>query len=627
MIGPEIDRKRNSMSNAMSSLCHHSCFENRIIRDNQNVLLGAAFRNDSPPDIYSEKKAGLSVVVYGFPLQAAGIATPVTARQIIDRYHRYGIDSIFQLDGFFVIVVLDEAARTLWVVNDRTGSLPVMFAEKNGSFAFAPEAKAIFPLLDVQPRLDPQALIAFINCGHLIGDGTIFSAVKLLEAAHFLRIKTDTLEVACDSYWDLRFSPAKKTTIRDAVDGLTTAMENAHRAVLADDPMRLQLLLTGGLDSRAILGNLSALGHPPDEVLTWGVTDTLPRSDPELARQMADACGVPFRFLHYDADTFSANAMRWAYTSEMMSDNMGNFAAGADFLYKDMPPAPVVLIGDQMIGPGGFAADFNGAVESITKVPQGGLLPSFEAILKKGRRHAAQSFRNQVNRITSRCGSNDPKDIQDYLFFHLYVFRWLYAPGYFKEPMVTVRRPLMLSQIIDLTMSLPRWLRVDKRVLVHALKSQYPDLMKVPSALAHSLVDWNYEIRRIYELKAFFLDQLGFDQVRSTPLGEILDREKYEGLVNGYFTAEAIPVRRKPRALAHLFFMRRFLSRSPSLGRVAKRMENRMKDWTGWKEGVRTDVVLRRIALIGLMQRCIDEGWFEHRSTSVGPKATKVETV
>ncbi len=611
------DHPPSNLNEALSLLCHNEHFSGRLITNGAGLSLGVVFREAASQDVFSDNGRGITVVSYGNPLKPSRGGIPVSAQTIAEGYLEKGVGSIFQLDGSFAIAVVDDQQERIWVLNDRTGTLPVAYATSPGRCAFAPEAKALFPMLGLAPCLDQEALLAFVNCGYPIGCSTMFESVRLMEPAHCLEIDMRDASLNVHRYWDIRFAPNRRQKARDAAVMLREALAEAHRAALADSPERVQILLTGGLDSRAMLGTLADLGQPPDEAVTWGVSDTIPNSDPEIARKIAQSCGVPFTFLRYGAETFVENSPGWTYVSELMSDNMGNFAAGAGFLYREMNPAPVVLIGDQMFGPGGFPLDREDAVESITKVPGGGLLPAFSRIIKHSyQEDLSRLFRAQIGRVIAASSSDEPKDIQDYLYFHLYVFRWLYAPGYFKEPMVTARRPMMHNRLLDFVASMPSHLRVDKTTMVRMMRSSSPRLMRFPKSTANSLVDWNFEIRREGKLRDSLLEVLRYERIKATPLGPLVDRKAYEELTAAYFSTKPIAMRRRPSVAARVYDLRRRLSVTPATGRMAKRLERVAKFAVGGRgasDGVAP--VVRRLALISMMQQMVDEGQFAGNRT------------
>ena len=271
-----------------------------------------------------------------------------------------------------------------------------------------------------------------------------------------------------------------------------------------------------------------------------------------------------------------------------------------------------MLIGDQMLGPGGVPADRAEAIRNSTKIPVGGLLPDLAAMMKADEAVAAgATLCSQLTAIASSCATDHPKDIQDYLYFHLYVVRWLHASAYFREPMVSPRRPMLLAPVIEVGRQLPRGQRVDKAVLVALLRRKMPHLARYPIASAHSLIDWEWVSREPGELREFFLDLLEWDVVASMPVSELLDEGRFRAVVDSYFSEAPTPVNRRPSLVPRIMGWRRQLAGRRWLGMPVRAVEPVARRLLGVEPRRNAGVVLRRLALLSLLQRAIDAGDFD----------------
>lgn len=609
LVAPRDHRDPYALRLACSRLCHSGRFSSEVIVDSEAVWLAGVTRGAGPLSVHVCETNGLTVARYGHLVIKRSGWHALNARELGSAYRERGARLLDEVDGSFAIVIVDHGRGQLLLATDRTASLPVHYSSGHGGFAFAPEAKAVFPLLDRRPALDAEAAVAFLNCGYPLGDRTQFEDVRLLGPGRILTVDLATGAKAVDDYWRLRFEPDRSISRTEAVERLNCAVLEAHSASLADSPPTVRLLLTGGYDSRTVLGALRELGRLPDEALTWGQDDGLPGSDPEIAKELAASAGVPFRFLAYDGHTLPTNAREWCRVSELASDNLGNFAAGKGFLDRECTPGDLILIGDQMIGPGGMPLGIDDALEAATKVPREGVVRALGQLLSThARRDFGDSFTRQLDALAQRADADDPKDIQDWLYLHLYVYRWLHAPAYFREPMVTVRRPLMSRDVLDLTSVLPRSLRVDKVVLLEMLKAKMPAVERPPSASAHSLIDWDRLCTSEPVLRRWLETYLDVDRVRETPVGEMLDVAMFRSVVGGFLGRRSRPVSRAPSFAARVFSLRRRLSPIPLVGRLARRAEPTVKRWLGVSTGPGLRTVLFRIALLVLLREIVDAG-------------------
>ena len=316
---------------SLQMLCHGPRFDAEVIHHDASVALGVVGRKEPQVTTWSGAGGSMLAAVYGRPSAERPSWRAVNAETVGELYLDRGVEGLAGLDGSFVLMVLDRSQEKLIILTDRTGSIPVVHARGSEGIAFGPEAKALFGLAGLVPRLSGDSSVSFLNLGYPIGNRTIFEGVDQLPPGSFLEIDLRGDRVDIGRWWDLRFAPQTGMRRDDAVVALDQAMVAAHRLVLADTPKRTHLLLTGGFDSRAVLGYLEALSAPPAAALTWGVEEALPGSDPAIARAVAEGAGVPHRFLHYGADDFTREADRWAWVCELSSDNMGNYAGWSRF--------------------------------------------------------------------------------------------------------------------------------------------------------------------------------------------------------------------------------------------------------------------------------------------------------
>ena len=593
----------------LSALCHNEFFCYQTLIKSPCLHLGVVFRENDPVSQAYFPEAGIGVIVYGFAILGGEKPIRVASEQVADIYIKKGIQGVCRLDGGFVVVILDFNRSRFFLINDRTATLPVQYLSENSAVFIAPEAKAIFKMLTRTPTLDIASVWTFLNLGHALGKRTMLDGVSLLEPAQVLEIPLNTAEISISSYWKLTFNPARHLSDRSAANELYRTMIQCHEAALTDRPERVQLLLTGGYDSRAVIGFLSNIGRLPDESLTWGMSDQIEYSDPSVARELADQKNATWRFLYYDGDSFAENAEYWVYVSELSTDNLGSYAAGVNFLYECGPVAPVVLIGDQLLGTAGLPLSRKDAIETVSGIPEDGIAPGLRAILKNGKSfEAGSSVIRQLDELVKACPNDNPKDLQDYLGLHIRVARWLNSPAYFREPMISPRRPMLLSPAIDLFQTFSPNLRVDKRVLVTMLQTKMPEMLRVPKASANSNVDWNRFFCSSDPAGNLFKELLSFSSILESGIGTYFDSQALQNITTSYLTKSRRPMDRTRPPERILTDIRRSASRLFILGQGLRVAELLYHKCFRHGLGASPERVIKRLALVELFQRSLMSG-------------------
>lgn len=207
---------------------------------------------------------------------------------VLAAYERFGADLAQHLDGAFVLALYDATRQHVIVANDRCGLYPTYYAQVGDRLIFAPEVKAI--LLDggVDRSLREDAVAEYVRFQRLLGVKTFFAGIEQLRPASVLTFDLPTGEVTSRIYWDLgkaKAAPSSITFDEAVEEGGRLFRSAVHR--LAHGPERLGVFLSGGLDSRAILG-FAAEKKGPLDTFTYGTPNS---RDVYYAEQVVRAVG------------------------------------------------------------------------------------------------------------------------------------------------------------------------------------------------------------------------------------------------------------------------------------------------------------------------------------------------
>jgi asparagine synthase (glutamine-hydrolysing) len=204
----------------------------------------------------------------------------------LDAYLKHGPAFARNLNGQFTAAVIDAARGRLVLTNDRFGLYPHYYAAIDGGLVFGPELKCVLAHPAVRKTLDHTALAEYMRFQHLLGDRTFFEDVRLLPAASVLTANLRDGAFSLEAYWTFADLPAPRTglSLEAAADEAGALLRNAVRR-LTSDTHRHGVYLSGGLDSRTVLGMVE---RRPVVSLTYG--DPACR-DVRYAQRIAQVCG------------------------------------------------------------------------------------------------------------------------------------------------------------------------------------------------------------------------------------------------------------------------------------------------------------------------------------------------
>ncbi len=219
--------------------------------------------------------------------------TAGTEAELVCRlYQAKGEGFVRHLEGVFELALWDRGRGYLWVVNDRFGLIPLYYAHYDGKLVFAPEIKAILSDQAIEKQLDWTGVAQFFRFQRLLGDRTFFEGIHLLPYASVLRYDqaSDALDVS--HYWDFDRIPTQPVgvTFEDAVVETGRLLRRAVETRTQGEH-RIGVYLSGGLDSRTVLGLASQMSSPIVS-LTYGLPNC---RDAHYARQIGRRVGS----LHY----------------------------------------------------------------------------------------------------------------------------------------------------------------------------------------------------------------------------------------------------------------------------------------------------------------------------------------
>ena len=210
---------------------------------------------------------------------------------LLHGYRRWGIDGLVaRLRGMFAFALWDDAARTLYLVRDRLGIKPLVYAARNGCIAFASTVRAL-RAGGWARDLDEVALVEYLEFGFVTDGRVIYQGLAKVPAASIVQWHDGVLHTK--EYWT---PPAVRTSGAPTFD---EAVEETERLLLAAVQRRLDAdvpvgaLLSGGLDSGLVCWAVTKLGA---ELTAFTVgTPGNPEDETADARATAQELGIRHR--------------------------------------------------------------------------------------------------------------------------------------------------------------------------------------------------------------------------------------------------------------------------------------------------------------------------------------------
>jgi asparagine synthase (glutamine-hydrolysing) len=170
---------------------------------------------------------------------------------VLEAYSRYGSDFVEKLNGMFAIAIYDKQKNELFLCRDRIGIKPLYYFWDGENFAFASELKALTKISSIPLEINKNAIYQFMHLGFIPAPLSIYSSIKKLESATWLKINPHNLQQ--NQYWNIDQQVTGKvlTNENEATIKLNELIISSVQYQLKSD-VPFGVFLSGGIDSSLI---------------------------------------------------------------------------------------------------------------------------------------------------------------------------------------------------------------------------------------------------------------------------------------------------------------------------------------------------------------------------------------
>lgn len=215
-----------------------------------NILVPEEDNFHPKPSVYEEGDKRL--IILGSPIYREKIDNITVAKELLSR--RIDVSFASQFNGSFLFILYDRAENAFTIINDRFASIPLYYFFNDTQFVASVNYADIWSELygTKDFAINKEAFYEFIHLQRLLGDKTYDAKSRYLNSASILTFDLGTGRLVIAKYWRPDFSKRPRSageTSRILAD-LTVKAVSERTA----DGKKYGLLLSGGLDSRLVLG-------------------------------------------------------------------------------------------------------------------------------------------------------------------------------------------------------------------------------------------------------------------------------------------------------------------------------------------------------------------------------------
>jgi asparagine synthase (glutamine-hydrolysing) len=218
---------------------------------------------------------------------------------IVHAYEEYGVDCLQRFNGMFAFALYDIPRQELLIARDRAGQKPLYYHHRDGRFLFGSEAKAILESPLVERRCNLRAIDSYLGLRYVPQPETLFEGIRVLPAAHYLRLKDGQLSIR--RYWDIPLHEGRYRSEGEYKEAFEELFLDAVKLTLRSD-VPVGAYLSGGVDSGLVV---AAMTRSTSKLNTFSIGFQSPIDETLQARELAAHLGCTHHEVNATPEDFA----------------------------------------------------------------------------------------------------------------------------------------------------------------------------------------------------------------------------------------------------------------------------------------------------------------------------------
>jgi hypothetical protein len=209
---------------------------------------------------------GMSVWLVG---KAYGVKSVNEIKEWAESFNAQAVTQWAQeIDGDWVAITLDRARNTINIISDRNGASRIYYAKECENVVVASSLWDIIPLT-VAPKTSSFVAFTLLTTYYTLDPYTLIDPIRVTMPGQSIEINKEGI-ITKNYYEQVQLSPQYYINEDECVHELDIAFRRVFRKRLETDSTPM-VLLSGGIDSVAMVRYLSELSETPIHTLTFSV--------------------------------------------------------------------------------------------------------------------------------------------------------------------------------------------------------------------------------------------------------------------------------------------------------------------------------------------------------------------
>ncbi|MBF0625900.1 MAG: hypothetical protein HQL82_13960 [Magnetococcales bacterium] len=432
------------------------------------------------------------------------------------------------LNGSYLLLWYDPTRQSLTILTDRFASRAFYYWKQGATLVGSTSCMDLSGRIP-DPQWVPEAFFEFLYFRRLFGDKTFAAGIRFLEFATVL----DAASGARQRYWTPSFAKLD-LGLDDFARELARRLRNSV-ALYQSDGRRHGLMLSGGLDSRAIL---AAAASP----LVCFTNCPVENNEFEVAGELTRRIGTPHHFLARPADYLNDKVDDAVFLSGGMTSyteaQFGGYEAvitpqaqavflglGLDIFFCGhyLPKSPLRLWGRETCSFRMHPCGADLAQQFMSSVTYRLKSSDPWSIVQDRRRAALQdALRATVEErmALGRTLGAEGYDLWEFMHLHNFARHYSFQMAFSMQGYVDYRIPAMENDLYALCLAMPLAHKYNWRAYQLAIRALNPELARVRNANNNIRADLSLGWSTVVRWQRALANRVVGPRFRSMPRGE-----------------------------------------------------------------------------------------------------------
>lgn len=385
-----------------------------------------------------------------------------------------------ELNGTFSLIIYDKKNNRTIIAVDRVASKPIFYSKIGNKLVFSSYLKSFSNIENIEYNLNISAIADVLSHGFILNNNTFFKEINELPNGHYINIVDGNFEIV--EYWNFNFiEPLEKLSEKEYANKLKKLLhKSVKRRIRHNVPSGI--LLSGGVDSRAILNYYKKHIEKPVTICYGYNREKWQLSDADIAKQLASAYNCEHHEIKYDLSNYTNTIKKVSELSGSLSRVLPEFEVYEKI--RDQIGVHRVFSGDNNFG---RFSKFLGDDEQMLEIAnyinyfQKYKLNQFP-LSDKMYKTLCNASKENIDNLLNACDLEDIHDRKDFFFLNAYMISLIGKDRMTISSELEIINPWYDSELLDFIKTLPRQYRMDKVLFKKVVKEELKNAQSIKLA-------------------------------------------------------------------------------------------------------------------------------------------------